>query len=400
MRTKVGPILNSLERAAALMFIGLVTATLGASAAGAVTPAWHIQPTPNPAGAILSALTGVSCTSATACTAVGYDYKAGPVVVTFAERWNGTAWAVQGTPNPGGTLGSILSGVSCTSATVCTAVGYYINASHVEVTLAERWNGTAWAVQGTPNPSGTHGSSLSGVSCTSATACTAVGNYINASHVEVTLGERWNGMVWAVQATPNPGGPQVSDLTGVSCTSATACTAVGYYYKTGPVEVTLAERWNGTAWAVQATPNPGGPQVSDLTGVSCTSATACTAVGSYYKTGPVEVTLAERWNGTAWAVQGTPNPGGTHGSSLSGVSCTSATACTAVGEYTNASNVAVTLAERWNGTAWAVQGTPNPGGTHGSGLSGVSCTSATACTAVGEYTNASNVSVTLAERYS
>jgi hypothetical protein len=192
MRTRVGPILNPLERATALMLIGLVTATLTASAAGAVTPAWHIQPTPNPAGAILSALTGVSCNSATACTAVGYYYNAGPVEVTLAERWNGTAWAVQGTPNPGGTHGSSLSGVSCTSATACTAVGEYTNASNVAVTLAERWNGTVWAVQATPNPSGAQGSGLIDVSCTSATACTAVGNYVNASHVAVTLAERYS----------------------------------------------------------------------------------------------------------------------------------------------------------------------------------------------------------------
>jgi hypothetical protein len=37
-------------------------------------------------------------------------------------------------------------------------------------------------------------------------------------------------------------------------------------------------RWNGSSWALQSTPStPGG--ASELFGVSCPSATACTAVG-------------------------------------------------------------------------------------------------------------------------
>jgi hypothetical protein len=314
------------------------------------------------------------------------------------------SWAVQATPNPVGT-NTYLTGVSCTSATACTAVGtyYYLDAG-VPVTLAERWNGTAWAVQATRNPGGTNDSELSGVSCTSATACTAVGFYYNlATGGQVALAERWNGTAWAVQATPNPVGT-MTYLTGVSCTSATACTAVGTYYLATGVHTPLAERWNGTAWAVQATRNPGGT-MTYLTGVSCTSATACTAVGEYTNASNVAVTLAERWNGTAWAVQATPNPVGTNGSELSGVSCTSATACTAVGAYYLAYGVPVALAERWNGTAWVIQATRNPGGTNGSYLSGVSCTSATACTAVGFYyiatvVNETFVQVTLAERHS
>jgi hypothetical protein len=48
---------------------------------------------------------------------------------------------------------------------------------------------------------------------------------------------------------------QASYLYGVSCTSATACTAVGYYTNSGGTDVTLAEGWNGTSWAIQVTPS-------------------------------------------------------------------------------------------------------------------------------------------------
>src|SRR6185437_14700028 len=142
---------------------------------------------------------------------------------------------------------------------------------------------------------------------------------------------------------------------------------------------TLAERWNGRKWLVQLTPNPSGTKGIELVGVSCSSATACTAVGSY---GPdhSKKTLAEHWNGTKWTIQATPNPvTGNDGSVLAGLSCSSATSCTAVGENDLTDSKSDTLAEHWNGTKWAIQPTPKHPGGNESGLTGVSCRSATDC---------------------
>jgi hypothetical protein len=343
---------------------------------------WAVQTTPNPSGATDNSLGGASCTSATACTAVG-SYGIAGALLTLAERWDGTSWTIQPTPNPTGAKGSSLSGVSCTSATVCTAVGNYTNSGGTQLTLAERWDGTAWTIQPTPNPTGAADNRLFGVSCTSATACTAVGSYASAGGL-VTLAERWDGTAWTIQPTPNPTGAGDSSLQGVSCTSATACTAVGNYFDTTAGFLTLAERWDGTTWTIQPTPNPAGGQDNFLSGVSCTSATACTAAGSFINNaGTSGGTLAERWDGTTWTALTTPNPAGGAVSSLSGVSCTSATACTAVGNSSNSTRIPVTLAERWDGTTWTIQPTPNPPGQ--ASLSGVSCTSALACTATGSY---------------
>jgi hypothetical protein len=176
----------------------------------------------------------------------------------------------------------------------------------------------------------------------------------------------------------------------VSCSSATACTAVGH-----GTNGTLAERWDGNTWTVQPTPSQGDAIWNNLYSVSCTSATACTAVGT-----DGALTLAERWDGTTWRIQPTPNPSGATGITLSGVSCTSAKACTAVGNYIDSSNEQVALAEAWDGSTWTIQPTPTPRGATGSHLSGVSCTAAAACTAVGKYQTASGSQVTLAERYS
>ena len=149
-------------------------------------------------------------------------------------------------------------------------------------------------IRDSSSPSGSQASTLAGVSCVSATACTAVGNYNNGT-TRVALAEGWNGTKWSIQHTPNPAGGSEIHLLRVSCTSAAACTAVGGYSNT-TTTVALAERWNGTRWSIQHTPNPAGGSDSTLYGVSCASATACTAVGGSFN-GTTGVTLAERWNG-------------------------------------------------------------------------------------------------------
>ncbi len=70
----------------------------------------------------------------------------------------------------------------------------------------------------------------------------------------------------------------------MSCTSGTSCTAVGSLSNTG-----LAEHWDGTSWTVQPTPVPkhGTATYADLLGISCLSATYCTAVGLYNRGQPL-----------------------------------------------------------------------------------------------------------------
>jgi hypothetical protein len=69
-------------------------------------------------------------------------------------------------------------------------------------------------------------------------------------------------------------------LLGVSCSSSTACTAVGYYKTVDSMTVamTLAERWDGAKWSVQTTPNAANYDRSYLNAVSC-AAGGCIALG-------------------------------------------------------------------------------------------------------------------------
>ena len=342
---------------------------------------WTVQDSPGPTGVTGVSLAGVSCPAADACEAVGdsevdglFSYGA------FAEGWNGTGWSVQAVPDPPGALDVVLHGVSCATADACEAVGDYFTSSGDFVTLAERWNGTAWSIQPTPTSPGSIGGELGGVSCTAADACEAVG--VGSG----TLAEVWNGTVWSVQVTPKASAAPYPYLSGVSCSAADFCEAVGgfsHYNGSGHPLGPLAEVWNGTAWSVQATPVPVGGTQSELGAVSCTAVDACEAVGSYTDSG-IEVTLADVWNGTAWSVQATPTPAGATDNHLAGVSCAAADACEAVGSYTN-SGEDVMVALVWNGTAWKAQAPPKPHGATQSELDGVSCTASDACAAVGSY---------------
>ena len=382
--------------------VGLVlvcAALLGAQEVGASAP-WAIQPTPNPPGSLSSDLAGVSCPVVASCTAVGDYLVPGAESDTLAERWKGGVWVVQPTPNPAGADLSWLSGVSCVSADAyCVAVGAAAPLFSEDLMLAERWNGS-WTIQPTATPAGSITSQLQGVSCTATSACTAVGGYGDPGGPWPTLAERWNGTGWAIQPTPNPVAARSSLLYGVSCPTSAACTAVGEYLDTAGDELMLAERWNGIGWVVQPTPNPRGATSSVLSAVSCPSATACTAVGYYETSAGVQVRLVEAWNGAVWAIQPTPIAAGAGGNLLTGVSCPATTACTAVGTHANSSGVLGTpLVEIWNGTVWAMQPSPNPAGSLQTFLNAASCPAVSACTTVGQYFPSAAVPATLAEHY-
>lgn len=370
--------------------------TAQASQAGTATGGvWKVEPTPNPAGAAINELSAVSCTSGHACTAVGsHAASLSSRTFTLAERWNGTRWRIQHTILPKGAESGTLFGVSCVSATACTAVGTaFSKIARRNVNLAETWNGTSWRVRAIPNPKGSVNGSLHGVSCTSRSACIAVGSYDTATGRGVAVAERWNGTRWRIQAVPKPA--TSTRFAGVSCSTAHACTAVGDYSGTGGTRP-FAEAWNGTRWHIQAVPLPHGSPGGILSAVSCTSPRACTATGASF--GNTRPTLAERWNGTRWHVQPTPYPanfGLSHEvPELNGVSCASPTACTATGAYAPGGRSAYFL-EAWNGRSWRLVTAPRPAGFAAGALNGLSCVLAR-CTAVGAWSGGAVAVATLA----
>jgi hypothetical protein len=348
----------------------------------AAAAGWTLESTPAPATALSTEFDSVSCPTATACVTVGHWVGAARIALTLAEVWDGSSWAISPTANLAGGQGSMLEGVSCPRARSCVAVGVQelTAASQPVRTLAERLDAGRWTVLSTPGRTALGINTLWSVSCPTSRVCTAVG-YVTDGGLTTTLAERWQNGHWHIQPTPNPPGSQPSALYGVSCPTVTDCTATGY--SGGDV---LVERWDAGRWRIEPTPAVPGASGAALVAVACTAATACTAVGNEDANTGGEHALAERYDGRTWQIEPVPEPPGSSGSLLDGVSCPALRVCEAVG---GAPSLFLTgnpsLAERWDGSAWSVQSTPNPAGAQTSFLSSISCPTTTGCMATGTY---------------
>jgi hypothetical protein len=224
---------------------GFCTALCIATPASASTSTWRVQTAPVPSNSKVTSLAGVSCPSRGICTAVGFSNQRAIHTrgETLAERWEGGRWAIQGTPNTPGE--DILSAVSCPATSACAGVGIAAG----QDPLAEHWDGTNWTIRHMPFPAGSSNAQPGAVSCTSPASCTAVGlYYMSQQDQTLPLAERWDGTNWAVQPVPLPAGAFEAILNGVSCPTATDCTAVGDYNVSTTGGVPFAEQWNGSTW--------------------------------------------------------------------------------------------------------------------------------------------------------
>jgi hypothetical protein len=230
-------------------------------------------------------------------------------------------------------------------------------------------------------------SELDGVSCANPRACEAVGFSDTGSFyagTSVPVAERWNGRHWALQRVPRPG--TVANLSAVSCATANACMAVGSWGTDDVDEALFAERWNGRRWSSVRMRAPAGPAEIEMNSVSCPAANACIAVGDYTPPDLWAVPLVERWNGRNWSIEKTIDPNRRADSRLSAVSCPSRRECVAVGDYfVRGSAMQIPVAEQRNGGLWSLYALPGTTGVplRPASLAGVSCLPGGPCSAVG-----------------
>jgi hypothetical protein len=387
----------ALAASAAIAVAGAVaTPAARASGATAATPgrggAASATAGSTPAVTSGGGLNGIDAVSASDVWAVGFAY-AGSTYVPMAQRWNGKAWKVVATPGVSGAADAYLYGVDADSASDAWAVGYS-SAGSTSSTLVDHWNGKTWQVVPSPNPSGAAGAYLYAVHAISATNVWAVG-YQQPSFS--TLAEHWNGKAWKIVPSPDPAGASGSWLNGVDATSASNVWAVGYWSQ-GLTTSTLAERWNGHAWSIVASPSPGGSgAVTALQAVRSPSPGNAWAVGYLYN-GSLTAPVTEHWGGHAWKAVSSPAPSGSTATSLVAVDADAATDAWAVGDSTSAGGVTGTVAEHWNGTAWRLAASPNPAGSSDTSLTGVAAVSASDAWAVGYSWNGS-VTSTVTEHW-
>jgi hypothetical protein len=289
--------------------------------------AWAVAPTPTlPSPYTEAIMTGVSCTGPAWCMATGYALNSTMTDTdtdTLAAEWNGTSWTVVGTPNIPDHVDDLLNAVSCTGPSNCMAVGYdsvtgtgldvpshgtppvagqpgfpgfpgfggpIANAHalspstspHIAVTthvLAEQWNGTAWTVTPTVDPSGVTSPEFSAVSCAGTGFCMATG-YSESSSVDQGFAEEWSGGSWSPSTIPAPASGTGNVLLGVSCISPTSCTAVGTAVSgvSDESEVVVTASWNGNTWTEGTVATPSFP-IAAWFGISCLGGGNCIASG-------------------------------------------------------------------------------------------------------------------------
>jgi hypothetical protein len=355
-------------RVTALLAVGGATVALAGTAVAA--PDWVITPSVDPSAQkapFSNVLTAVGARTSTDAWAVG-EFLGGnddDGQVMLAERWNGSAWSQVATPNVVH-FDEKLLGVSPAAANDVWAVGSTnrISFAHTDPITAH-FDGTTWSIVPTPASTGAAKSILFAVANLGGGSAWAVGR----SHDARALIERWDGSAWTVVPHPDPVGPAGSTLnnvtlTGISARSASDIWAVGNYSTlTGVVRdvFTLTMHWNGTAWSVVPSPNPGtrspvNGQQQVLNGVVEISPTDAWAVGNTIDTVSgsfqAEKPIAFHWNGTAWS--NVAVPGLAEAGLLSSVTASSPTAVWAAGRVGNN-----TLILRWNGTAWSRETSPN-----------------------------------------
>jgi hypothetical protein len=398
-----------------LGWIGVISLMVGAAGAiglmdegevGAATSGWSVAAVPGTGED--DVMLGSSCPNASECFATGVTISDisgnNSTFAPIVERWNGSSWTIDPAPLPDGEGGGIFD-VSCVSGEDCWGVGTAIDESsgngNPSGTLVEHWDGSAWAIVSSPNPTGADvaGALLQSVSCSSSTSCMAVGYASDNTGAALSdLIEEWNGSSWSILPGAQTG-QAFDQLSRVDCVSQANCWAVG---NAGPAQQEpnflpifpaaagnqgLIEHWDGSSWSMVPSAVESSPAGGYLYGIDCTSTSDCWASGSITDaTGQASGIMMEHWDGNAWSDVSTavpqPNQGG--GAILSSISCLGSSRCWAVGSYGSFGGGGFNpkgFIEFWNGSAWSIE--PSPNVTALSYLNSVSCLAGVGCAAIG-----------------
>jgi hypothetical protein len=245
-----------------------------------------------------SAVQSVTCASAGKCTASGTN-RPGGIYHLFAVSETGGQWgqAVRIALSPAisrANQGVGINSMSCASPGNCAAAGSYAYA--VQDTIFQQpfvisetggtW-GSAVDVPGLARPAKGGFGDTSQVACAAPDTCTA-GGFLSAgsgprrAFLVTETGGHW-GHVIPVTGAPALGGARPAEVDAVSCTAPGTCVAGGYYNRSGSQAFVVTEA--GGRWG-QARPVPGLARLNvsadaDIHAISCSSASRCTAVGSY-----------------------------------------------------------------------------------------------------------------------
>ena len=297
-----------------------------------------------------STISSISCTGVGDCSAVGSSSTSLPFVVSEVQGAWGSATSVPGISLLG-TIAS-LSSISCAAPGDCSAGGYVGNSTipqNPQPLLVDQASGSwgnALEIPGAAALNVDNIASATSVSCGAPGNCSAGGYYTDGAgaqqlFIAIESSGTWhNAQQLPGTAALNGGG--FATLTSLSCPRSGSCAAVGsssVHVGSGSLFVSepfvaqeSADVWKPARIAPGATKFQG----SNLTSISCSAPTACTAVGSYTTShGKGEPLATDEVNGSWQAAYPIPGmyplekPSGA--AVLTVVSCAASRTCVAGG---------------------------------------------------------------------
>ncbi len=260
---------------------------------------------------------------------------------TLTMHWDGAQWSIIPSPNAadGPTSKNNLYAVAGTSGSDVWAVGAYApDGAHFKA-LAMHWDGQVWSLVPTPNP-GALDNTIYDVSATASDDAWAVGSYLAGEHVDAHMMVlHWDGKAWSQVETPRA---STHNLLAVRAISRDDVWAAG----------TQVLHWNGRAWNIEDTPESytGGY----LDGIAVAGPQSVWVVGNDGNEG-----VLLHWDGEKWA--GAHSPKLAAGPYPHEVVALSPDDVWAAGEYADNPLTRQLLLMRWDGKTWSALTNPLPG---------------------------------------
>jgi hypothetical protein len=235
--------------------------------------AWELVPSPNDGvEGGNGRLFGVFAPASNNVWAVGSSFPdvEFPTRQPLIEHWDGEEWQI--VPGPSRSPGpwSELFAVSGTSPTDLWAVGVrdaQVGERFTERALILHWDGEAWKRVRAPLPA----SRLTPFRLLDVVALTpndawAVGTVATRT-THRTVAMHWDGEAWKLVRSANPSA-QFQDLAGVAARSSARVWAVGAYFDAGVDRMrTLVERWDGERFRKVSSGNRGHSDLNDVSAV-------------------------------------------------------------------------------------------------------------------------------------
>src|SRR5260221_3116462 len=277
--------------------------------------------------------------------------------LSFGEHYDGKKGSVKPTPNTGVNFNSFYG--LAASQGQAWAVGEYLNSNYQDRALIETWDGHSWSIANNPQPRSVR-HMLFRAAPLSPSDVWVVRDHEGRKGVVETLVEHWDGSAWTVVPTPDPGATG-NHLYAVDAVSPDDVWAAGMQLSGSSPDHGLVEHWDGQKWSVVPRPASGSASLVMLDGIAATASQVWVAGEADSPEGGGQPLVEGYQNGT-WKDAALPTvPDGANWTNLWGIT-TAGGSVWAVGTYVDpATDNNNDLVLQGTDGSWSIDPAPNPG---------------------------------------